>query len=183
MTPLAGFVAAIIAGWIIREPRRAAAAVIVPFLTVLAAQTWILASGRGINPPSTVTPFGHAISYWVVQVIILAVCVAIAAELAIVRRARSAADDGSGLGRRTMLAAALLGVLTVVFLAGYLLDSHPVQHHNANSPLPVTGVVGIVACVVTLILLSVLTIRGRRAGAREKLAETSPSAAVARGPR
>lgn len=42
MTPLAGFVAAIIAGWIIRDPRRAAAAVIVPFAAVLAAQTWIL---------------------------------------------------------------------------------------------------------------------------------------------
>ena len=53
MTPLAGFVAAILAGWIIREPRRAAAAVLVPFLAVLAVQTWTLASGYGVNPPST----------------------------------------------------------------------------------------------------------------------------------
>ena len=54
MTPLAGFVAAILAGWIIREPRRAAAAILVPFLAVLAVQTWTLAAGHGDNPPSTI---------------------------------------------------------------------------------------------------------------------------------
>src|SRR5271169_974503 len=57
MTPLAGFIAAIIAGWIVRDPRRAAATVVVPFLIVLAMQTWGIAAGYGVSPPSTVTPF------------------------------------------------------------------------------------------------------------------------------
>ena len=82
MTPLAGFVAAILAGWIIREPRRAAAAVLVPFLAVLAVQTWTLAAGHGDNPPSTI----HGVSYWVVQAIILAFALGIATQLAIVLR-------------------------------------------------------------------------------------------------
>ena len=58
------------------DPRRAAGAIIVPFLAVLAAQTWILASGRGDNPPSTV----HGISYWIVQAIILAVALGITTQ-------------------------------------------------------------------------------------------------------
>src|ERR1700685_492596 len=92
MTPLAGFVAAVIAGWILRDPRRAAAAVLVPLLAVLAAQTWTLASGRGINPPST----PNTVSYWVFQVIFLAFALGIATQLASWRRARPAADDAPG---------------------------------------------------------------------------------------
>ena len=57
MTPLAGFIPAIIAGWLIRDPRRAAAAVVVPFLAVLAVQTWSIADGYGHSPPSTITSF------------------------------------------------------------------------------------------------------------------------------
>src|SRR5271154_2019783 len=92
MTPLAGFVVAIIAGWIIRDPRRAAAAVLVPFLAVLAVQTWSLAAGHGDNPPSTI----HGVSYWVVQAIILAFALGIATQLAIVLRARTGARGGGG---------------------------------------------------------------------------------------
>jgi hypothetical protein len=159
MTPLAGFVAAIIAGWVIRDPRRAAAAVLVPFLAVLAAQTWILASGHGDNPPSTV----DAPSYWVFQAIFLAFALGITTQLAIVRRARATADDGSDVGRRTLQATTALLVLTAAFVTGYLLDAHPVLHHNVNSPLPATGVIGIVALIVSLVVLSVLNLRGRRA--------------------
>jgi hypothetical protein len=182
MTPLAGFVAAIIAGWIIRDPRRAAAAVVVPFLAVLAAQTWILAAGRNVNPASTVTPFSHAISYYVFQVIFLAFALGIAAELGALLRARSAAD-GAGAGRRTLQASAVLAVLTAAFVVGYLVDSAPVRHHHANSPLPASGVVGIGACVVALVVLSVLTLRGRRASARQRLADSSPGTAVSGGRR
>ena len=139
MTPLAGFVAAILAGWIIREPRRAAAAVLVPFLAVLAVQTWTLASGRGDNPPSTI----HGVSYWVVQAIILAFALGIATQLAIVLRARSAAGDDAGASRRALQATAVLLVLTAASLTEIVLSSKPVLHHNANSPLPWYGVVGI----------------------------------------
>ena len=175
MTPLAGFVAANLAGWIIREPRRAAAAVLVPFLAVLAVQTWTLAAGRQDNPPSTI----NAVSYWIVQAIILAVALGIATQLAIVRRARSTAGDGDGASRRALQATAVLLVLTAAFLTGVVLTSKPVPHHNTSSPLPWYGVVGILACVASLVVVSVLNIRQRRAGARQKLAAATPGTAVA----
>ena len=95
MTPIAGFVIAIIAGWIVRDPRRAAAAVVVPYLAVVAAQSWILASGRGASPPSTVTGWPGLIGYWAVQAVFLALAIGIAAELSTLRRRRMPPDDGS----------------------------------------------------------------------------------------
>src|SRR5580658_7642552 len=119
MTPLAGFVAAILAGWIIRDPRRAAAAILVPFLAVLGVQTWSLAAGHGDNPPSTI----HGVAYWVVQAIILAF------PLAIVLRARpsgdTAAGDDAGVRRRALQATAVLLVLTAASLTGIVLTSKP----------------------------------------------------------
>ena len=180
MTPLAGFVAAILAGWIIREPRRAAAAVLVPFLAVLGVQTWSLAAGNGSNPPSTI----HGVSYWVVQVIILAFALGIATQLAIVLRARpgghAAAGDAAGAGRRALQVTAVLLVLTAAFVTGFVLDSKPVLHHNANSPLPWYGATGILACVASVVVLTVLRLLQRRAGARQqKLAAASPGTPVA----
>jgi hypothetical protein len=179
MTPLAGFVAAILAGWIIREPRRAAAAVLVPFLAVLAVQTWTLAAGHGNNPPSTV----HGVSYWLVQAIVLAFVLGIATQLASALRTRSAAGDGAGASRRALQATAVLLVLTAVFLTAVVLESKPVLHHNANSPLPWYGATGILACVAGLVVLTVLRILQRRAGARQKLAAASPGTTVASGRR
>ncbi len=167
MTPLAGFVAAILAAWIIREPRRAAAAIIVPFLAVLAVQTWTLASGRGNNPPST--PQG--VSYWIFQAIALAFALGIATQLAIILRARSAAgdkQDDEGAARRAPQATALLLVLAAAFVVGVVLTSPPVLHHNPNSPLPLTGVVGILALVGGLVVVTVLHLIQRRAGARQR---------------
>jgi TRAP-type C4-dicarboxylate transport system permease small subunit len=185
MTPLAGFVAAILAAWIIREPRRAAAAIIVPFLGVLAVQTWTLAAGRGDNPPST--PQG--VSYWIVQVIALAFALGIATQLAILLRARSAGGDkqdhaehdNQGASRRALRATALLLVLAAAFVIGVVLDSHPVLHHNPNSPLPLSGVIGILALVGGLVVVTVRHLVQRRAGARQrKLAvEANPGQAVA----
>ena len=176
MTPLAGFVAAILAGWIIREPRRAAAAILVPFLAVLAVQTWTLAAGRGDNPPSTI----HGVSYWVVQVIILAVALGIATQLAIVLRARPS-EQNAGASRRALQATAVLLVVTAASLTGIVLTSKPVPHHNASSPLPWYGAAGILACVASLVVLTVLHIRQRRAGARQQ--EMAPGTAVASGRR
>jgi amino acid transporter len=186
MTPLAGFIAAIIAGWIIRDPRRAAAAVLVPFLAVLAVQTWSLAAGHGDNPPSTI----HGVSYWVVQAIILAFALGIATQLAIVLRARTAGagagdgdgdgdGDGAGASRRALQATAVLLVLTAAWVIGFVLESKPVLHHNTSSPLPWYGLVGILACVVSVVVLTVLHIRQRRASARQNLAAASPGTAVA----
>ncbi len=178
MTPLAGFVAAIIAGWIVRDPRRAAAVTLVPFLIVLAMQTWDIAAGDGVSPPSTVTPFPGAIGYYVFQVIFLGLALGIAAELAVLRRARKPAGDSTGAGRRMALAAVLLAGLAVVFDASWLLDTAPVRHHSADGAPPAQGLAGIGLCIVTFVVLSVLTIRNRRA-ARAKLAGTGASAVMA----
>ena len=183
MTPWTGFVAAIIAGWIIRDPRRAIAPVVVPFLVVLATQSWILAAGRGISPPSTVTPFPQSLSYWVVQAIFLALALGIAAELAALRRARALPPGGAGAGRRTALAWGLLAGLTALFVTGALLDTSPVRHHSANGAPPLQGLIAIVLCVVTFGVLSAATIRARRAAAKANLAGASASAVVASGRR
>jgi len=176
MTPLAGFVAAILAGWIVREPRRAAAAILVPFLAVLAVQTWTLADGHGDNPPSTV----HGVAYWFVQAIILAFALGITVQLAGVLRARSTAD-GAGASRRALQATVVLLAATAAFLTGIVLESKPVLHHNANSPLPWYGAAGILACVASLVVLTVVRIRQRRAGAR--VVAASPGTTVASGRR
>jgi di/tricarboxylate transporter len=179
MTPLAGFVAAVIAAWIIREPRRAAAAILVPFLAVLGAQTWSLAAGHGHNPPSTI----HGVSYWIVQVIALAFALGITTQLAIVLRARTSAGDGVATSRRALQGTAVLLVLTAAFVVAFVVSSKPVLDHNASSPMPWYGTAGILACVVSLIVVTVLHIVQRRAGARQQklaAADTSPAAAGGR---
>ena len=78
----------------------------------------------------------------------------------------------------------MLLVLTAAFLIGVVLTSKPVLHHNASSPLPWYGATGILACVASVVVLTVLHIRLRRAGARQqKLAAASPGTAVAGGRR
>ena len=106
MTPLAGFVIAVIAGWIARDARRAAGIVVVPYLAVVAAQTWAIYDGRGTSPPNTVWPFKQAISYYVVQAIILALALGVAALLGAVRARRAASHDAAArAGRRTAIQA------------------------------------------------------------------------------
>ena len=180
MTPLAGFVAAIIAGWIIRDPRRAAITATVPFLIVMIVQTWAIHAGDGTSPPSTVYPISGAISYYVVQAILLGFTLGIATELAAVRRARMPADDGAEVGHRTLLAAAPLAVLTAVTWAVWAVYATPVQHHSAQGSPPVYGLTGIGLMIVTLAVLSVLVIRDRRAAKRARLA-TGAAAVMASG--
>lgn len=182
MTPIAGFVIAIIAGWIVRDPRRAAAAVVVPYLAVVAAQSWILASGRGVSPPSTVTGWPGLIGYWAVQAVFLALAIGIAAELSTLRRRRMPPDDGSaGAGHRTTLALGVLAALTAVFLVAYLLDSAPVSRHAADGTPPVQGYVGMLLCIVTFLALSVVTFLGRRNASRELAAADKTTAAAGGG--
>jgi hypothetical protein len=178
MTPLAGFAAAIVAGWFVRDPRRAAATVVLPFLIVLTMQTWGIAAGYGVSPPSTVTPFSGAISYYVFQAVFLGLALGIATELAALRRARKPEHDRAGAGRRMALAAALLSGLAIVFDAGWALESAPVVHHSAEGSPPPQGLAGIGLCVVTFAVLSVLTVRNRRAAAA-KLAAADTSTVMA----
>ena len=178
MTPIAGFVIAVIAGWIVRDPRRAAAAVVVPYLAVVAAQSWILASGRGASPPSTVTGWPGLIGYWAVQAVFLALATGIAAELGTLRRRRMPLGEASaGAGRRFTRALGTLAALTAVFLVAYLLDSAPVSHHAADGT-PVLGYVGVLLCIVTFFALSVVTLLERR-NARRGLPPADKTTAAA----
>lgn len=184
MTPLAGFVIAVIAAWIVRDPRRAAALVVVPYLAVVAAQTWAIDAGRGVSPPSTVWPFGPAISYYVVQAIILALSLAVAALLGAVRaRRRPPSDRVAGIGRRTFIAATVDGVLTAAFITGALLATAPVRLHSVTGSPPLYGVIGIGVSIVSVIVLGVLLLTSRRrlvAASARGVAETSQAAARAR---
>jgi hypothetical protein len=172
MTPLAGFVLALIAGWLVRDGRRAAAIVIGPFLAITAVQTWGIAAGDGTSPPSTVTPLSGAVSYYVVQAVLLAVTLAIAALLGTARRQRVPEPDAAaiaagaaGRGRRTARAAGIDAVLTAVFCIVSALVAAPHPHRAEGTP-PVQGLIGMGVLVISLIVLSVLVIagRGRSAG-------------------
>ena len=81
-------------------------------------------------------PISGAISYYVVQAILLGFTLVIAVELAAVRRARMPASDRAGVGRRTALAAAVLAVLTAVTWAVWVLVSAPVSQHSAQARRP-----------------------------------------------
>ena len=178
MTPIAGFFLAIIAGWIVREPRRAAATVIVPYLAIVVVQTWGLANGYGINPPDTVTPLSGAVSYYVVQLIFLVTSVAIAAALAVVLAAR-----GGGLPvgpwYRAAVATAVGATGTLVLLVAWLSDASLVRVHSSDGAPPAQGLAGMGLSLIGCVVLGVAAIRvivRRRAAARSV---TGPSEAAA----
>jgi len=79
MTPVAGLLIAILVGLLVRGPRQALVAATPPWLAILLEQTWLLGSGRGNNPSSTISDPG----YWVVQGISLALMLGIASGLSL----------------------------------------------------------------------------------------------------
>jgi hypothetical protein len=174
MTPLSGLVLALIAGWIVRDARRSAALIVIPYLAVVAAQTWGIASGRGVSPPSTVWPIGPALSYYVVQAIILVLSLGVALLLGAVRARQTQSPTGAATaGRRTAIAAAIAGTGTAVFIAIALLDSSPVAHHSTEGAPPVQGLLGIGLSVVGIVVLSVMLLIGRRSATRASHAATT----------
>ncbi|HEY1917449.1 MAG TPA: hypothetical protein VGH27_17925 [Streptosporangiaceae bacterium] len=167
MTPLAGFIAAIVAGWLIRDPRRATAAIVVPFLAVLAVQSWGIAAGYDHSPPSTITSFPGTLGYWLVQLIILAPALVIAAELGALR-ARSARAHGVVTSpRRAVVVSVLLTLAAGVFAAVYAAQVSPITDHLANGAPPVYGFAGMGLLFVTLVVLSVLLLWVRRTARRQ----------------
>lgn len=182
MTPLAALIAAIVAGWFVRDPRRAAVAVIPPFLAVLAIQTAGIALGDGHSPPSTVTSYPGALSYWLVQVIILAPALGIAAELGALRARPAQANSEARSGRRAVVVAAVLTLAAGVFDTIEAIQAAPVLHHNANGSPPAYGLAGIGLLIVTLAVLSALLLR-RRAARRQLPTSAQPSTVPAGGRR
>ncbi len=162
MTPIAGFFIAVIAGWLVREPRKAAATVILPYLAIVAVQTWYIANGYGTSPPDTVTPFSGAISYWVVQAIFLITTVAIAAEVAVLRAGARAGQPMvllAGPWYRAAVATAICTIGTLVLLVGWLASAKLVsQHSSAGSPPP-QGLIGIGLSVIGIVAFGVAAIR------------------------
>jgi hypothetical protein len=166
MTPLAGFIAAIVAGWLIRDGRRATAAVIVPFLAVLALQSYGIAAGYDHSPPSTVLSYPGAIGYWVVQLIILAPALFIAAGLGSLR---------TGNGRPAVMVSAGLTLAAGVFDLIYALHTAPVRDHLANGSPPWYGFTGMGALAVSVVVLGALLLRRRLTSRRQ-----APAGAAAR---
>jgi len=178
MTPMTGFIIAVIAGWIVRDGLRAAMTVVVPWLAVLTAQTWIIAAGRAVSPPSTVSRLPQAIGYWLVQAVFLVLALGIAGQLGALRARRALPHNAAGgTGRQAAIASGLLAAATAVFIIAWLLDSAPVARHAAEGSPPVQGAVGMVLCIVVFAALSAATFRRRRAVARAQLAEAGTGVA------
>jgi branched-subunit amino acid transport protein AzlD len=162
MTPIAGFVIAMVAGLLVSNGRWAAKVVLVPWLVVLAYQSWYIAAGRAISPPSTVTQFPSAIGYWLVQVIILAPALGIAAQLGTSGKLRNPLS-ATTLARRAWMASTLGVVATViVIMLGFVLFRHQggtafVTHHSANGSPPLVGVLGLLLSFGTCAALGVMT--------------------------
>jgi hypothetical protein len=154
VTPIAGFFLALIAGWIVREPRRAAATVVLPYLAVVVVQTWGLASGYGINPPSTVTPLSGAVSYYVVQLIFLVT------------------TGGLPVGPwyRVAVAVAVCTTGILVLLVAWLADASLVRVHSSAGAPPAQGLAGIGLSLIGFVVLGVAAIRviRRRAAVRSE---------------
>src|SRR5215470_4365026 len=106
---MAGFIIAIVAGWLVHDARRAAATVVIPWLGVLGVGAWLLAAGRDDSPPSTVTHFPQAIGFWTVQIVSLALALGIAAMLGSLRARQDVSRGRAGrAGRQAVLATAIL---------------------------------------------------------------------------
>jgi hypothetical protein len=181
MTPTGAFVIALIAGWIVRDRRRAALMVVTPWLAVLAVQTWWIADGRALSPPDTVSQVG----YWFVQAIALACGLGMASELSAWRTGRAAAGPGGRLldgqaGRAAALCAAAAIVIIGVFLFVHpVFQTGPVSHHSADGSPPLMGIVGLPLAVITFAVLAVVNLRSRRAS-REALPVASGAPAQPR---
>jgi hypothetical protein len=180
MTPLAGFIAAIIAGWFVRDARRAPAAIIVPFLAVLALQSYGIGAGYGHSPPSTVTSYPGAIAYWVVQMIILAPALGIAAGLGSLRA--GGRGTAAGAGRTAVRVCAALTLAAGVFDLIYALHASPVRQHLANGSPPAYGLAGMGLLIVCAAGLGVLLLR-RRWAARRQVPASAATSVVRAGER
>lgn len=161
---MAGFIIAIAAGWLVHDACKAAATVVVPWLGALAVGVWLIAAGHDDSPPSTVTQFPQAISFWLVQVVLLALQLGIAVMLGSLRARRNLSRDGAGsAGRQAALATVILVTATAVFALVAVLSSAPVPHHSATGSPPLIELIGWALSVASFGALAGMTIRRRRA--------------------
>jgi hypothetical protein len=184
MTPIAGFVIAVLAGILVSSGRRAATVVLVPWLLVLAYQSWYIASGHAISPPSTVTQFPSAVGYWLVQVIILAPALGIAAQLGASGHRRNPLS-ATALARREWMASALgLAASVIIIVLGFIAFRPEggtvfVTHHSANGSPPLAGMLGLLLSFGICAALGVVTFIRRRSLKGERCIPASLVAADA----
>jgi hypothetical protein len=168
MTGTVGFLLAVVAGWFVAERSQVVKVVVLPFLAILAVQTWSIGSGRGVSPPSTVTAFPSLIGYYVVQAIILALALGIALQISALRFSGRGSQAASTDKRsRTALALVVNGSACALVVAAFafghsVFDPGSVTHHRASGSPPVLGVVGIAVSAVLCAALGCVTLWRRR---------------------
>ncbi|MDQ2831672.1 MAG: hypothetical protein M3Y74_21815 [Chloroflexota bacterium] len=166
MTPLAGFIIAILAGLLVRPARRAMAGATLPWLAVLAVQTWHLSSGHGVNPASTI----QDPSYWVVQILIGAATLGIAAGMSAWRSRHVSDPHGGAMSTArlvTLSAIATLAATAIALPLSIVASSGTGTGHGAP---PLAGIGGLLACVLALAILAGAEVRARRASDAEQRA-------------
>jgi hypothetical protein len=167
MTPIAGFVIAVLAGLMVSNGRRAASVVLVPWLVVLAYQSWYIAAGRAISPPSTVTQFPSAIGYWLVQVIILVPALGIAAQLGASGNRRNPLSVAV-LARRAWMATTLgVAASVIIIVLGFIVFRHEggtvfATHHSTSGSPPLVGMLGLLLSFSTCAALGATTFIRKR---------------------
>jgi hypothetical protein len=167
VTGLVGIFLGLSAGWLVANRRHMALAVVLPFLVILGVQTWRLAAGDGVSPPSTVTAFPGLIGYYVVQLITLGLALGVADQIR-TRRHPATSDRRFAETDRRQLTAALVanvvwcGAVVLAFrLDRHLFDPGSVTTHTGNGSPPVFGVLGILSSVVVFAALGAMSLRRR----------------------
>jgi hypothetical protein len=168
VTGLVAIFLAVAAGLIVSTRRQLLVVIGVPFVAILILQTWALAAGKGVSPPSTVTAFPGLIGYYVVQLIIFALALGAADQIRM-RRVRRSDQRRFEDGRQTHKALVINGLLdlavVVAFLSAHsLLDPRSVTQHKANGSPPVVGALGILSCALVFAVLGLMTLVSRRRG-------------------
>jgi hypothetical protein len=166
VTGAVGIFLALVAGWMVFDRRRMALVVVVPFLAVLGIQTWHIAAGKGVSPPSTVNKFPELISYYVVQVIIFGLAFGAGDQVRMRRAAASSSREHSRPAAITLAVTvnAALSALVVFafFVARPVFDPGSVIHHASEGHPPWPGFLGIGLSAVVFAILGLPTLRNRR---------------------
>jgi hypothetical protein len=144
-----------------------AVVMLVPFLGVLAVQTWSIDSGHATSPPSTVQ-FPGAYSYYFVQLVILGLAFAAANQVRILRLRRRGSLAGVvntqrevGIGIAINLVPSIAVVMGFAFANGFF-DASTKIHHSASGSPPAIAAVTMLLTILTLAVVGAMNLAARR---------------------